>query len=492
MTYPTLLTTPDLPAFASAVDTERQAQLAKWGDQRHADGTGAEYYVGMADQARDEVQRFVAQHSGPEWALILLEEVYEALAESDPAKLRAELIQAAAVIAAWVSDLDRRAPRTGDAPADASPTGRFSCTSPCVRGVCGMAWTDDRCGQCCECRLTCDGPPQPADGLPERYAAAMREHYIVSDRGEADADGNMPCRCGDWREGGDADEYDWDHHLATAVLAVRDSELRELRTRAEDAKAKLAAVRALHQVATGVGWNPDGDSTPGAYGDIEQACATCGTVGEYAVRWPCPTITAADGPQPIDEDRVLGQARITQAEAERDGAYRERAQLLAWLAVLRPATTVIAPAPDIDEPADMTGWQMLYLVVGGQQMTWHIHPRDAHLFDHVEHVGVDDARAVWDGHSTDQKYERMRSHIRSLAHTPTAGTVQHARRFAIRCADNPDIHGIEFPSGRVLADHGETGLFAATSVDVLTEDGGTVHWADDTRPSFTTTPEPTP
>jgi hypothetical protein len=107
--YPILLATPGLAAFADAVDTERQAQLAKWGDQRHPDGTGAEYYVGMADQARDDVERSIAHFGGPEWALILLEEVYEALAESDPAKLRVELVQAAAVIAAWISDLDRRA-----------------------------------------------------------------------------------------------------------------------------------------------------------------------------------------------------------------------------------------------------------------------------------------------------------------------------------------------------------------------------------------------
>ena len=106
--YPTLFTTPGLKTFAEAVDTERQAQLAKWGDQRHADGTGAEHYVAMADEAREDVERFVAQHSGPEWALILLEEVYEALAEADPAKLRAELVQVAAVCAAWIVDLNSR------------------------------------------------------------------------------------------------------------------------------------------------------------------------------------------------------------------------------------------------------------------------------------------------------------------------------------------------------------------------------------------------
>lgn len=91
-----------------------------------------------------------------------------------------------------------------------------------------------------------------------------------------------------------------------------------------------------------------------------------------------------------------------------DGAYRERANLVAWLAALHPA--VIAPAPDVDEP----GWQILYLTSSahGWQMTWHIHPRDAELFTDVEHVPADDPRAQWDGHSTEQKYNRMRTHVR--------------------------------------------------------------------------------
>ncbi|MGK5531565.1 hypothetical protein ACSNOC_13340, partial [Streptomyces sp. URMC 129] len=95
-----------------------------------------------------------------------------------------------------------------------------------------------------------------------------------------------------------------------------------------------------------------------------------------------------------------------------DAAYRERAQLLAWLAQHNPA--VIAPASDVEEP----GWQVLYLTTGHGQMTWHIAPRDAELFDGVEHVGVDDPRARWDGHSTEEKYERLLEHVQSLADRP--------------------------------------------------------------------------
>ncbi|MFE6284386.1 hypothetical protein [Streptomyces sp. NPDC057877] len=98
-------------------------------------------------------------------------------------------------------------------------------------------------------------------------------------------------------------------------------------------------------------------------------------------------------------------------ETERDHAYRERAQLLAWLAALHPSTAVITASPDVDED----GWQLLYLVAGGWQMSWHIHPRDAALFRHVTVVDVTDPRAQWDGHGSEQKYQRMRQHVRLLA-----------------------------------------------------------------------------
>src|SRR4051812_10082515 len=100
--------------------------------------------------------------------------------------------------------------------------------------------------------------------------------------------------------------------------------------------------------------------------------------------------------------------KIKAVEAERDGAYRERAQLLALLASLHPS--VIAPAPDVDED----GWQILYLRIGGKQASWHIAPRDAELYAHVEHVPVDDRRAQWDGHTTEQKYEHIGQHAARL------------------------------------------------------------------------------
>lgn len=117
---------------------------------------------------------------------------------------------------------------------------------------------------------------------------------------------------------------------------------------------------------------------------------------------------------------TITDAQLDELHTALDGAYRERAQLLALLAALHPS--VIAPAPDVDEP----GWQILYLRIGGKQASWHIAPRDAELFAHVEHVPVDDRRAQWDGHTTEEKYAHIGQHAVRL-HNQARGRVQRPR-----------------------------------------------------------------
>ncbi|MFJ3537019.1 hypothetical protein ACIPQA_16300 [Streptomyces sp. NPDC090109] len=105
--YPTLFSTPGMKAFAEAIDTERQAQLAKFGDQKHPDGTALTEDSERADRAR-HICESMARLGELSWRDVLLEEVYEAFAEDDPARLRAELVQVAAVCAAWIWDIDQR------------------------------------------------------------------------------------------------------------------------------------------------------------------------------------------------------------------------------------------------------------------------------------------------------------------------------------------------------------------------------------------------
>lgn len=95
--------------------------------------------------------------------------------------------------------------------------------------------------------------------------------------------------------------------------------------------------------------------------------------------------------------------------SELEDLYTERAHLIAALAAMYPAVKV--PADDVDED----GWWIIYLYLGYDQASWHISPRDAYLIRHVTPVEPDDERARWDGHTTAEKYGRIRNLIRALA-----------------------------------------------------------------------------
>lgn len=90
------------------VEGERLAQDVRWGRQDHPDGTGVapiDRTMAQVAQSRCEI---AFENGRGTYRHILDEEVAEAFAESDPARLRAELIQVAAVAVAWVEAIDRR------------------------------------------------------------------------------------------------------------------------------------------------------------------------------------------------------------------------------------------------------------------------------------------------------------------------------------------------------------------------------------------------
>lgn len=90
------------------IQEERARQDAKWGEQNHPDGTGiSPWDQQSADFARLRCQSNFNLNRGT-WRDVLSEEVAEAYAESDPARLREELIQVAAVATQWVEAIDRR------------------------------------------------------------------------------------------------------------------------------------------------------------------------------------------------------------------------------------------------------------------------------------------------------------------------------------------------------------------------------------------------
>jgi malonyl CoA-acyl carrier protein transacylase len=108
----------DMDAVLCEVAQERVRQDAVWGEQNHPDGCFPEV-AAVAEAHREHLRTF-----GPHWSLILLEEAHEAAAETDPARLREELLQVAAVAVAWVEAIDRRTakgvhpPNTAGTPAN--------------------------------------------------------------------------------------------------------------------------------------------------------------------------------------------------------------------------------------------------------------------------------------------------------------------------------------------------------------------------------------
>jgi hypothetical protein len=88
---------------------ERQRQDVLWGEQNHPDRLGHMSSHAARAEVLKQVNARRVRSGTLCWDGILLEEVYEALAETDPGLLRAELIQVAAVAAGWVEAIDRRA-----------------------------------------------------------------------------------------------------------------------------------------------------------------------------------------------------------------------------------------------------------------------------------------------------------------------------------------------------------------------------------------------
>jgi hypothetical protein len=122
---------PDCPVCCSDLSTmsvlyevsgERRRQDAKWGQQNHpdmwpeyADYYRAEYSVKADFWKQTNTERVLQANAAgtpsdrnAAWDGVLLEEVYEALAEEDAAKIRAELVQVAAVAVNWIEAIDRR------------------------------------------------------------------------------------------------------------------------------------------------------------------------------------------------------------------------------------------------------------------------------------------------------------------------------------------------------------------------------------------------
>jgi thiosulfate/3-mercaptopyruvate sulfurtransferase len=97
-----------IDAIAAEIAAERRRQVTRWGRQDHPSigPAGVGPFVPVVGRWREinDARMVTGAHS---WDAILLEEVFEALVEVDPARRRAELVQVAAVAAAEIEAIDR-------------------------------------------------------------------------------------------------------------------------------------------------------------------------------------------------------------------------------------------------------------------------------------------------------------------------------------------------------------------------------------------------
>lgn len=98
----------DRPDIIEELGAEMRSAYRKFGPQTDLpDGTGGTELTAQAGSAR-LVCEISAAMGVVTWRHILDEEVAEAFAETDPVRLRAELIQVAAVALRWVAAIDER------------------------------------------------------------------------------------------------------------------------------------------------------------------------------------------------------------------------------------------------------------------------------------------------------------------------------------------------------------------------------------------------
>ena len=97
--------------------------------------------------------------------------------------------------------------------------------------------------------------------------------------------------------------------------------------------------------------------------------------------------------------------RLTSVEAERDGAYGERNRVVAWAARMALALGFDVTVTKTAIHGWDTAWHnCIYVQTPEGQVSWHFHDQEVDVFADFPRGAV-----AWDGHSTPQKYDRVRT-----------------------------------------------------------------------------------
>lgn len=93
-------------------------------------------------------------------------------------------------------------------------------------------------------------------------------------------------------------------------------------------------------------------------------------------------------------------AVMEKIRADKDVAYAERNKLVSVLSKLFPAWLGKHEESDLSWGREWLN--IVYIQMPTGQVSWHIHDDLLPIFSHLEYKDT-----KWDGHSTDEKYERL-------------------------------------------------------------------------------------
>lgn len=147
-------------------------------------------------------------------------------------------------------------------------------------------------------------------------------------------------------------------------------------------------------------------------------------------------------------------ARVAELKRKNDATYEERNRVVALLASLFPA---VRCKTSIDGWLD--DWHgCVYISLPTGQVSWHYHDSQAQLFAHVPEGSI-----TWDGHSTEEKYQRILAACASFAPNAFTRLIADAERRGMEraagIARQRDEEGCTvWPDGEDIADEIEAAI----------------------------------
>lgn len=105
-------------------------------------------------------------------------------------------------------------------------------------------------------------------------------------------------------------------------------------------------------------------------------------------------------PEDFDWNTAELLMQVDELRAQKDGAYAERNQLAVALAKVFPSHV-------LHDESQEQGWQAVLCVhTPNGQATWHFPDSQRHLLDFLKGTDIPSC-AGWDGHTTEEKYQRL-------------------------------------------------------------------------------------